>query len=407
MIGAPELGALARPLPVLTKGEPTTAIDRFVRSLPAVRPPMSSTAARLTYPGSAACDPLRDWLTAVANEHGALVLDAVMDTLRRPLRGYPIDSPSSARFLLLSSFDGDQVICCVVDVGGTRVDVELLLHSAADVPNLAARLESFVPRVHQAVRYGDFRRPKDRVVLFIADPGRMASVAGPGWRDAARTVTDTWGFDLDFAVDPVRDVPATKRVMALFGGTAVLLVSAAAGAFADPDNCIARWRHRTVVLGLCPLEQMLDEMRLVFELGLVDVPLVTTWDQFSERADELQGDYCELTEECKRGIVDNSYYNANRMWQFASKLSEAARQRYLDGWEIDGRFEDWIMERVGLEVALTDSGLGDTAFEYDGCALSHVKVDDYKDDRHRCGRIYFALDDARKRIVINHIGVHL
>ena len=55
------------------------------------------------------------------------------------------------------------------------------------------------------------------------------------------------------------------------------------------------------------------------------------------------------------------------------------------------------MERVGLEVALTDSGLGDTAFEYDGCALSwepHVKVDDYKDDRHRCGRIYFALDDA-------------
>jgi hypothetical protein len=49
-------------------------------------------------------------------------------------------------------------------------------------------------------------------------------------------------------------------------------------------------------------------------------------------------------------------------------------------------------------------------YPIDGCALSwepHVKVDDYKDDRHRCGRIYFALDDARKRIVINHIGVHL
>ena len=154
----------------------------------------------------------------------------------------------------------------------------------------------------------------------------------------------------------------------------------------------------------------MEDLRLTFELGLVDPPIVTTWDQFYRRADELEGAYCKLTSACKNGIKSSAYYDPARMWQFASKLSEAARRYYLCGWSTNGRLEHWIQAAVGIEVALTDSQLGDTSFEFDGSPLSwepHVKVDDAKDDLTRCGRIYFAIDDAKTRFVINHVGIHL
>jgi hypothetical protein len=409
MIGAPELIARARAAPVLAGGNPVVAIDRFMRSLPGVKPKMSSDAARLTYPSALACEPLRAWLAGICSDQGSTVLAALLETLRRPLRAYPVDAPSAKTFLLLSSFDNGLVVSCLVNVGAPHVIVDLRLFNSSPRSEIAADLEELVPRIHSAVRYGDLQRSDERLLLFVADPGRMAGSAGPRWRSAAQNVAEAWGYDVEFDVNPIRDDSATMRHMDVFGGAAVIVVPTAAGSFSVADKRHPRWRHRTAELDRADLEPLLEDFRLTFELGLIDPPMVTTWDQFRERADELEGVYCKLSSACKNGVKGNAYYDPGRMWQFASKLSEAARRYYLLGWTINGRLEAWVQDEVGIEIALTDSQLGDTDFNYDGRTLSwepHVKVDDAKDDITRCGRIYFAIDDVGTRFVIHYVGIH-
>jgi hypothetical protein len=73
------------------------------------------------------------------------------------------------------------------------------------------------------------------------------------------------------------------------------------------------------------------------------------------------------------------------------------------------RLEDVCASR-GLTIALFDNGLNTPQLTIDGTVTTlraepHVKVDDYVSP-DRCGRIYFAIDSANARFVIDHIGLH-
>jgi hypothetical protein len=103
------------------------------------------------------------------------------------------------------------------------------------------------------------------------------------------------------------------------------------------------------------------------------------------------------------------------MWSFLTRLRQAGI-RYREARTADvppGRdLRDWCLEEFGFELARHDKGLvkaGQHLFFHDGAELSrepHVKVDDFKDPS-RCGRIYFAIDTAGQRFVVDHIGLHL
>ncbi len=153
---------------------------------------------------------------------------------------------------------------------------------------VARRLEALYPRIAPSVREGDHKRPSDRSVLFVADPGRIGSTAGPKWRQAAAAVCESYGYDVAFDVTPITNRSATTRQMDLFGGTAIIIVTFAAGSFSSSNGRIQRWAHRTVELDRPQLDDLLDDLRLNFELGLVDPPHVETWEQFAHRAEELE-----------------------------------------------------------------------------------------------------------------------
>jgi hypothetical protein len=200
------------------------------------------------------------------------------------------------------------------------------------------------------------------------------------------------------------------RDMDVFGGAALLVPVLAAGSFGTAAGRHPRWRHRAVELDRLGRDQLLEDLRLNFELGLVDPPRVETWADFAERADELEAEYFVLTPECRAGLGTGGYFDASRLWSFTQRLAEAARQRRLEGWNDTGPLALWVRDTVGLEVALTDPNLGDTSFVFENRTLSwepHVKVDDAKDEMIHLGRIYFAIDDEGQRLVLWHIGVHL
>ena len=73
------------------------------------------------------------------------------------------------------------------------------------------------------------------------------------------------------------------------------------------------------------------------------------------------------------------------------------------------RLEEFCASR-GLTIALFDNSINPPRLTLAGVttdlrAKPHVKVDDYVAP-DRCGRIYFAIDPANARFVIDHIGLH-
>lgn len=410
MIGAADLLAMPRPLPLVDAQGVPRLIERFMRALPGRRPKMPTTSARLRYPSRAACEALLPWLNEVLESRGETVASAVLSTLSDPVRAYPVDGEGSQRFVLVSAFEDGRFVECTVHAPDDRVTVDLGHWEILDEAGVAHSLEALMPRVHAAARHGDRQRAGRRNLLVVADAGRMGSIAGGGWMDEMRFVCEPRGHDLEFDTCPIVDGRKSLQTMDLFDGTALVVVTEAAGPLRVSRNRHPRWRHFAVELDTASRTALLEELRMMLDLGLVDPPMVTTWKEFADRADELEGTYLALTDHCKNGLLGNDYFSPSRMWTFAAKLSEAARRRRAAGWNVDGRIATWITETVGIEVALTDSNLPSTEFLFQERELSwepHVKVDDAKDDLTRCGRIYFAIDDDGGRLVVNHIGVHL
>lgn len=74
--------------------------------------------------------------------------------------------------------------------------------------------------------------------------------------------------------------------------------------------------------------------------------------------------------------------------------------------------DDWFKTRWGLTMAGTDKGLRQAKgnkFDLDGRKLvrePHLKLDDHVPSSE-VGRVYFGLDTAGKRFVVDHVGTKL
>jgi hypothetical protein len=246
--------------------------------------------------------------------------------------------------------------------------------------------------------------------MFVADAGRIGAEIGHGWKQGVSAICESWGYGVVFNEAPIADRSAALRSMDVFGGFALVIVLGAAGSFSVESERHPRWRHHTAELDRMSPESLAVDLRLHFELGLIEPPHVESWDQFAARSSELEGSYFVLTQRCRNALKGCTYHDASRLWSFTARLSEGARQRSIKGWTRAGPIATWMSQCVGLEIALEDVNLGDTRFEYDGISLSwepHVKVDDAKNEPARVGRIYFAIDTEHERIVVWHIGLHL
>jgi len=95
------------------------------------------------------------------------------------------------------------------------------------------------------------------------------------------------------------------------------------------------------------------------------------------------------------------------MWRALRALERVGRRYNELGAELGMRFEDFATEQGGIEVALQDSTYEDACFfEFEGVEYSrlpHVKIDDAKAP-NEVGRIYFALDPDRSRLIVDWFG---
>jgi hypothetical protein len=140
----------------------------------------------------------------------------------------------------------------------------------------------------------------------------------------------------------------------------------------------------------------------------------STWGEVAELVQILEdSDAFVLTDQARGQLTDNPYPDPERMWEHLERLANAAEAFHEADGEIGQRFEDWVVENgFKLDISLHDEGLsrsGADQFEFEDTTYSrepHVKVDDYVDPAS-CGRIYFALDSANGRIIVDHVGLHL
>jgi hypothetical protein len=131
------------------------------------------------------------------------------------------------------------------------------------------------------------------------------------------------------------------------------------------------------------------------------------WTEIAEHLSELEGPGFCLTNRAKSCADDkNRYPHPNAVWKSLRALEQVGRAYNEMGAELGMRFPDFAAEQEGLTVALKDSSYEDCWFEYDGVwyeRLPHVKIDDAKSP-NEVGRIYFALDSDRKRLIVDWFG---
>ena len=138
-------------------------------------------------------------------------------------------------------------------------------------------------------------------------------------------------------------------------------------------------------------------------------PAVRWGQDARSRVDAWEGPAFRLTPRAKSHLSANRYPDVERMISSLEDLALLA-QEWHDDTTAGVRFEDWAKPRSALLIALSDKNISLTSakLDFEGVILDnrpHVKVDDYTSPTH-CGRIYFALDGVRRRIVVDYIGLH-
>ncbi|MFE7935741.1 hypothetical protein ACFU6S_44905, partial [Streptomyces sp. NPDC057456] len=94
-------------------------------------------------------------------------------------------------------------------------------------------------------------------------------------------------------------------------------------------------------------------------------------------------------------------------------LAQAAIDLYTTGSGKMPRMVQWFYDNHGLRFANSDEKLSKSKalryFEFDDKrrdGLPHIKVRDAVSP-NEAGRIYFAFDSELKRLIVNHVGLHL
>jgi hypothetical protein len=137
-------------------------------------------------------------------------------------------------------------------------------------------------------------------------------------------------------------------------------------------------------------------------------PLLAWGEEAVARGQLLVCESFAFTEQARGHLKRNSYAYPERMLEHLELLAEAAEEwRAADG-DLDGRFEDWAREKFDLRIAMHDKGISKATFSYEGETMRndrHVKVDDFANP-DECGRIYFGMSVAPRRLVVDYVGTH-
>jgi hypothetical protein len=131
-----------------------------------------------------------------------------------------------------------------------------------------------------------------------------------------------------------------------------------------------------------------------------------------ERWEGRSGGALVFTERAKSSWADCSYEDFEGMGEALDALADLAQDWRAGNGEVGQRLEDWIRERTALKYAHSDEGLrraGLDTFTFDGKPLDrtpHIKLGDHTKP-NKVGRIYFAIDNAGRRWVVDHVGLKL
>ncbi|MET8997034.1 cell division protein ZapB [Amycolatopsis sp. NPDC004169] len=114
-----------------------------------------------------------------------------------------------------------------------------------------------------------------------------------------------------------------------------------------------------------------------------------------------------------RSWKQSRYPHGERMRESLVLLAQAAVEWRTSGCQTGGMvIDDWFKTRWGLNMAGTDKGLRQVKgekFTFDGQDLirePHLKLDDHV-ARNEVGRVYFGLDVANRRFIVDHVGIKL
>jgi len=132
---------------------------------------------------------------------------------------------------------------------------------------------------------------------------------------------------------------------------------------------------------------------------------------------DASGDYIAFTEQAKKSWESIDYPDPADMTDKLIRLAQAAKKLYETRGQSIPPLDIWFKENHGLNVALTDQAISKfkrndltwlRKFDFEDSlslnATPHVKVRDAVSP-NECGRIHFALDSDKKRIVVHHVGL--
>ncbi|HVB43077.1 MAG TPA: hypothetical protein VNF47_10285 [Streptosporangiaceae bacterium] len=143
------------------------------------------------------------------------------------------------------------------------------------------------------------------------------------------------------------------------------------------------------------------------DIDLLDLR-IDDWAHFERHVTRLRSEAFVITDDVLSGLYRCPYPDPQRMWDHLVRLSRVAEDYRASDGDLGGRLKDYAAENHGIEIALTDSSIhrSVTLDGRDIDTVPHVKVDDYKNPAE-CGRIHFGIDGEGRRLVVDHIGLHL
>lgn len=131
---------------------------------------------------------------------------------------------------------------------------------------------------------------------------------------------------------------------------------------------------------------------------------------------DAASEHIVFTERARKSWESIEYPEPDDMTEKLISLARAAVELYAGEPGRLPKLDTWFKEQYGLNVAMTDQTISDwkkkefkwlNAFEHEDETLNatpHVKVRDGV-KLNECGRIHFALEPKKKRIVVQHVAV--
>jgi hypothetical protein len=272
--------------------------------------------------------------------------------------------------------------------------------------DLVPVLEEMFREVDPAERTGDAFREEKKSILWIGESGRI----GHGnWKDQLSAVGEARGLSVDFAPNPT-SFNSTHMKIEKFRGERIVIWTPTAGVFANRASLPSRAGENAALLTDSDFTRSVEELRAQLDTPKEEAAIEPgRWKEVHDKVSALQSEAFSVTSRCLKSLEGNPYPDPAKMFRFLKDLASAAEEWQRRQGDIGDRFDRWAYAKFGIRIALHDSNLGDwTAFEHEGQEYSrepHVKVDDHTSPG-KCGRIYFALDKEKTRVIVDYVGLH-